>query len=200
MSGEPVERECIKKAMNSQYGKMLQDKSTQRNLIPYTGARNFVRACSRDTCVKFTVEQFDSPGVGFFGLVETSKRDGPLLDMPRAAGFAILENSKLIMLRCHTGFFKARFGSKAELLFTDTDSLAYKIDCRCIMEEMLSEVLFDFDLKKALSLQDIERFSGGNPFKKELMLKDLSRLEGKLGAMKIETGCNEIAEYAGLAS
>jgi hypothetical protein len=50
LSKDPVERECIKKAMNSLYGKMLQDKSTQRNLVPYTGAKNFVRA-SRETLV-----------------------------------------------------------------------------------------------------------------------------------------------------
>ncbi len=55
-------------------------------------------------------------------------------------------------------------------------------------------------MKNALTLEDIGRFPGGNPFKKELMLKDLSRLEGKLGAMKIESGCNIISEYAGLSS
>jgi hypothetical protein len=120
--------------------------------------------------------------------------------MPRAAGFAILENSKLLMLRCHTGFFKARFGSKAELLFTDTDSLCYKVTCPCIMEEMLSSVTIDFDLKEALSPQDVERHSQGNPFKKDLLLKDLCRLKGNLGAMKLENQCNIISEYIGLAA
>ena len=105
-STDPVERETIKMAMNSLYGKMLQDKSTQRNLVPYTDAKGFVRACSRDSCMKYSVEQFDAPGVGFFGLVETSKKNGPLLDMPRCAGFSILENSKLLMLRWHYGFFQ----------------------------------------------------------------------------------------------
>ncbi len=32
------------------------------------------------------------------------------------------------------------------------------------------------------------------------MLEDYDRLEGKLGAMKIETGCNQIVEYIGLSS
>ncbi len=163
-STDPVEKETLKMAMNSLYGKMLQNKSTQRNLVPYTDAKGFVRACSRDSCVKYSVEQFDALGVGFFGLVETSKKNGPLLDMPRCAGFSILENSKLLMLRWHYGFFKSHFGDKAVVLFTDTDSLAYKIYCRCIMEEMLSSVLFDFDLKKALSLLDLDRFSGGDPY------------------------------------
>ncbi len=197
VSKDPVERECIKKAMNSLYGKMLQDKSTQRNLVPYTGAKNFVRACSRESCVNFTVEQFDGDGVGFFGLIETSKKNGPLLDMPRAAGFGILDNSKLIMLRCHYGFFKERYQSRAVTLFTDTDSLGYKVYCRCIMDEMLSSVLIDFDLKSALSPYDIERFSEGDPHKKALLLQDLEDKSGKLGAMKLENGTNIISEFCG---
>ncbi len=160
---------------------MLQDKSTQRNLVPYTDAKSFVRACSRDSCVKYSVEQFDAPGVGFFGLVETSKKNGPLLNMPRCAGFSILECSKLLVLRWHYGCFKGRIELRTELLFTDTDSLAYKIYCRCIMEEMIREVLFDFDLKKALSLFDLDRFSGGDPYQKQLMVKEYDSLEGKLG-------------------
>jgi hypothetical protein len=110
-STDPVERECIKKAMNSLYGKMLQDPSKQRNLVPYTSTRAFVRACARPNCVSFEVKQYDQPGVGFFGLVETSKKGGSLLNTPRAAGFVILDNSKLWMLRYHYLWFKEKFGN-----------------------------------------------------------------------------------------
>mgnify|MGYP000388254399 FL=1 len=65
---------------------------------------------------------------------------------------------------------------------------------------MIREVVFDFDLKKALSLFDLERFSGGDACVKQLMVKEYNEVEGKLGAMKIETGCNEIVEYVGLSS
>jgi len=200
VSTDPVERECIKKAMNSLYGKMLQDKSKQRNLIPFTSARAFVRACSRENCVSFTVLQYDSPGVGFFGLVETSKKDGPLLNMPRAAGFVILDNSKLLMLRAHVNFFKQRFADRALLLFTDTDSLCYKVTCPCITEEMLSSVSIFFDLQEALSPQDIQRHCQCHPGKVALLVKSLSDLKGRLGAMKLENKTAFIKEYVGLAA
>jgi len=144
--------------------------------------------------------QFDSPGVGFFGLVETSKKDGALLNMPRAAGFAILENSKLLMLRAHVEFFKSRFGDRALLLFTDTDSLCYKVTCPCIMEEMLSSVRIFFDLQEALSPQDIQRHCQGHPDKVALLVKNLLDLKGKLGAMKLENKTAFIKEYVGLAA
>ena len=134
-STDPVQKGTLKMAMNSLYGKMLQDKSTQRNLVPYTDPKSFVRACSRDSCMKYSVEQFDAPGIGFLGLVETSKKNGALLDMPRCAGFGILENSKLLVLRWHYLCFKGRVELRTEILFTDTDSLCYKIYCRCILED-----------------------------------------------------------------
>ncbi len=98
-SNDPVEKEVIKKAINSLYGKVLQDKTTQRNMIPYTCARKFVRAVSRANCMNYTIIQMDANGLGFFGLVETSKKGGVLLDMPRAVGFSVLDTSKLLMLR-----------------------------------------------------------------------------------------------------
>ncbi len=101
LSTDPVERECIKKAINSLYGKLLQDPTKQRNLVPYTSPRAFVRALSRNNCVDFEVHQYDKPGVPFFGIVETLSPHGVLLNMPRAGGFSVLDNSKLLMVRMH---------------------------------------------------------------------------------------------------
>ena len=200
LSTDPIEKECLKKAMNSLYGKMLQDKTTQRNIVPYTSAKAFVRACSRENCIKYEVMQFDRPGVAFFGLVESSKKDGPLLDMPRAAGFSILDCSKLVILRWNYKYFKVQFGLRALPLFTDTDSLCYKVTCVCITTEMLGSVCFDFDLMEGLSPQDIQRHCEGNPFKIALLMKELTEHKGKLGAMKIENRTDFIKEYVGLAA
>jgi len=102
VSKDPVQREILKKAMNALYGKMLQDKASQRNLRPYTDALAFVKACGRPNFVDCQIMQMDSePGVPFFGLVETVKKGGIVLNTPRAAGFTILELSKLLMLRAH---------------------------------------------------------------------------------------------------
>ena len=86
-SADPVDKDCIKKAMNSLYSKMLQAKSTQRNMVPYTNARAFVRASGRMNCMNFNIIQFDTEGLGFFGLVETSKKDGGSLKYASGGGF-----------------------------------------------------------------------------------------------------------------
>ena len=55
-----VAKDIIKMAMNSLYGKMLQDKSGQRNLTPYTDAPRFVNACSREGFANAHLMQLDA--------------------------------------------------------------------------------------------------------------------------------------------
>jgi hypothetical protein len=60
----------------------------------------------------------------FLGTVTTSPEKGIVLDTPRLQGFAILEITKLIMLKLHRTF-KNFYNQRATLCFTDTDSLIY---------------------------------------------------------------------------
>ena len=206
-SKDPTERDCIKKAMNSLYGKMLQDKASQRNMIPFTCAKAFVKACSRPCFKDAHIMQVDSePGMPFFALVEQAKRSGILLDSPRCAGFAILELSKLLMLRTHYGFFKGTYGPKAQLNFTDTDSLCYKIETPDVMKDMLKCVVQGagrlqtmFDLGCALLDDDLERYTRDGEALEDLKEK-LADLEGGLGHLKLENKTSFIREFVGLAS
>ena len=52
-----------------------------------------------------------------------------VLDKPMYAGFTILELSKVIMYKFHYKVILDRFPKTARLLFTDTDSLCYSIEC-----------------------------------------------------------------------
>jgi hypothetical protein len=199
-SKDPVLREVIKKAMNSLYGKMLQDKSSQRNLVPHTSATAFIKACAKPNFIDAHIVQLDSePGVPFFGLVETTKRRGIVLDSPRAAGFAILELSKLLMLRAHYNFFKQTYGPRATLLFTDTDSLCYCIEAPSVLEDMLRSKDILFDLSCAFLDSDLECIAT-SPTEFESLKTQLAELKGKLGALKLENETSFILEFVGLAS
>jgi hypothetical protein len=62
-----------------------------------------------------------------------------LLDKPMYAGFCILELSKLIMYNFHYNVIVKRYGDSARLLFTDTDSLTYSVQCDDFYADMLIE-------------------------------------------------------------
>ena len=121
------------------------------------------------------------------------------MDTPRAAGFAILELSKMLILRAHYDHFRAQYGDRATLLFTDTDSLCYLIRCEDISEDMLRASKVVFDLLEALPDSELERMYPDTAARSEVK-KRLVEAKGKLGALKLENQDSFIVEYVGLAS
>ena len=72
------------------------------------------------------------------------KKKEIVLNKPIYAGMAILDLSKLHMYRFHYDVLKQRYGSKAKLLFTDTDSLCYLIQTQNVFEDQKARSeLFD---------------------------------------------------------
>jgi len=57
----------------------------------------------------------------------------------------ILDLSKTLMHEFHYKYIKKKFGSKANLLFTDTDSLCYEIETGDFFKAILADVQDKFD-------------------------------------------------------
>jgi len=103
-----------------------------------------------------------------------------LLNKPVYTGMMILDNSKILMY----DFFyelKKKYGSKVELLYTDTDSLLIIIETEDVYE----------DMKNHTGLYDTSDYPKDHPL-------HLNTNKKVLGKMKDECAGTPIAEYVGL--
>ena len=67
------------------------------------------------------------------------------LDKPIYLGMSILDLSKTLMYRFHYDYVKPKWGDKAKLLFTDTDSLCYEIETDDVYKDISENVSEWFD-------------------------------------------------------
>ena len=73
------------------------------------------------------------------------KKTSLYLNRPIYAGFTILELSKVLMFDFYYNYIKKNYGSRAKLLFSDTDSLCLEVQTQDIYEDFARDAnLFDF--------------------------------------------------------
>ena len=64
---------------------------------------------------------------------------------PVYLGMCILDLSKTLMYEFHYNYIKQKYGDKAKLLFTDTDSLMYEIQTEDFYKDISKDVINRFD-------------------------------------------------------
>ena len=64
---------------------------------------------------------------------------------PIYVGQAILDLSKTLVFDFHYNYIKSKYRNKAELLFTDTDSLMYQIEREDFYQDIAKDVTKRFD-------------------------------------------------------
>ena len=106
------------------------------------------------------------------------------LNKPVYLGQTILDVSKTLMYDFHYDYVKTKYGDKAQLLFTDTDSLCYEIE----------------DFYKDISL-DVEKMFDTSSFPKSHSSGIPTGKKKKvIGLFKEEMGGNILEEFCGLRS
>jgi hypothetical protein len=106
------------------------------------------------------------------------------LDKPFFVGVVILELSKFFMLQFHYDYLLEKYAAKAALLFTDTDSLAYEIECEDVYKDLQ---------KDSAQWFDFSNYPPSHP--------NFSNVNKKIpGLFKDETASIPIKEFVGLKS
>ena len=122
--------------INSIYGKTTENLRKRINVRLVNNAKNFLKNTSRSTYV--THKLFDKDYAAIHEIKSVL-----VLNKPIYIGFTVLDLSKWMMYDFHYNFIKKNFN--AELLLTDTDSLAYELKLENIYEEFHKwKDLFDF--------------------------------------------------------
>ena len=112
------------------------------------------------------------------------KKTSLTMNKPVYLGMCILELSKTIMYDFHYNYIKPKYGEKAKLLFTDTDSLMYEIETEDFYKDISGDVKDRFDTSDYP-----ENHPSGIP----------TGINKKvLGMMKDEAGGKTIKEFVGL--
>lgn len=104
-----------------------------------------------------------------------------MLNKPIYLGQSILDLSKTLMYEFHYDYIKPKYGDKARLLFTDTDSLCYEITTEDFYKDIADDVPKRFDTSN---------YPKENPI--------AGHNKKVLGMMKDEAGGKVITEFVGL--
>ena len=121
LSKNDFEKNFFKLMNNSVFGKTMENLRKRVDVRLVTTKEKFLKLSSKPSYVSSKI--FNENLVAVHKIKETL-----LMNRPAFVGACILDLSKTFMYDFHYNYIKCKYGDKAKLLFTDTDSLTYEIE------------------------------------------------------------------------
>ena len=132
------EKDFFKLMNNSVFGKTIENIRKRQNIQLIDDRKKAVKLSSKPNFDRCTI--FDKHLIAVH-----MKNTEVYFNKPVYVGQAILDLSKTLMFDFHYNYIKEKYGNKAELLFTDTDSLMFQIYTDDFYKDIIPDILTKFD-------------------------------------------------------
>ena len=126
------EKDFFKLMNNSVFGKTMENIRKRVDVRLVTDEKKLLKMASKPTYVSSKI--FNENLVAVHKIKETLT-----LNRPAYVGMCILDLSKTLMYDFHYNYIKEKYGDKAKLLFTDTDSLTYEIEAEDVYQDFWND-------------------------------------------------------------
>ena len=126
------EKDFFKLMNNSVFGKTMENIRKRVYVRLVTDENKLLKMAAKPTYVSSKI--FNENLVAVHKIKETLT-----LNRPAYVGMCILDLSKTLMYDFHYNYIKQKYGSKAKLLFTDTDSLTYEIEADDVYQDFWND-------------------------------------------------------------
>ena len=126
------EKDFFKLMNNSVFGKTMENLRNRVDVRLVTDNKKLTKLTSKPTYVSSKI--FNENLVAVHKIKETIT-----LNRPAYVGMCILDLSKTLMYDFHYNYIKKKYGNKAKLLFTDTDSLTYEIEAEDVYQDFWND-------------------------------------------------------------
>ena len=170
------EKDFFKLMNNSVFGKTMENLRKRVDVRLITDENKLLKLSSKPTFVSSKI--FNENLVAVHKIKETLT-----LNRPAYVGMCILDLSKTLMYDFHYNYIQKKYGDKAKLLFTDTDSLTYEIEAEDVYKDF-------WDDKEKFDNSD---YPEDSPYYDKTNKK-------VIGKFKDEAGGVPIVEFVGLRS
>ena len=192
------EKDFFKLMNNSVFGKTIENIRKRQNIVLVDDRKKALKLSSRPNFDRCTI--FDRNLIAIH-----MKKTEVYFNKPVYVGQSILDLSKTLMYDFHYEYIKSKYGKKAELLFTDTDSLMYQIKTKDFYEDICYDIKNKFDTSDYPSDHPSGILTGVNKkvigmFKDEASGKQITHFVGlrpKLYSYKVE-GVLELKKCKGI--